>query len=132
MATQRSDRPIAPERELALLGGQTVTLRLDLYALRRFREATGVSVLTGGLESLNEELLGSLLWACAVRDAPDLELEDVEAGVPAAELLPLLEWIALSLAGSMPEPAEDGAEPAADPTPTRRPAKRRPTKAKNR
>lgn len=93
-------------------------LRLDLTAMEKFHELTGVNIITDGFtkETLTPKNVKAFLWCGLYQDSPDLTLEDVGHLVTLANIDVVSDAIvAMTQDGESPL-AESG--PSASSTPT--------------
>ena len=92
------------------------TLLFDFNALALFEEATGLSVLAGGMTVGSVRELRAFLWAGLRHEDPDLTLEDVGRMVHSGNMAALMAQITAALSLAMPKASEPEDEPVGEAT----------------
>ena len=60
------------------VNGKDVTLRLDLGAMKHFKELTGRNFFAIGKDEMDPEILGAMVYCFAVRGGSDITMDDVD------------------------------------------------------
>jgi len=60
------------------VNGKDVTFRLDLGAMKQFKEMTGKNFFAIGKDEMDPEMLGAMVYCFAVRGGSDITMEDVD------------------------------------------------------
>ena len=96
------------------------TLRCDLYAMRLFKEKTGISLLKGELrDNVAEDNVPELVWSFIVHEDKDLTIDDVAKMIHPGNLVDILSQVFGLIVDSLPaaeEEAEGGDDPLAETT----------------
>ena len=62
-----------------LINGKEATLRLDLGAMKKFKELTGKNFLAIGKEEMDPEMLAAMIYSFAIRGGSDITMDDVDS-----------------------------------------------------
>ena len=96
------------------------TLRCDRYAMRLFKDETGISLLKGELrDNVAEDNVPELVWSFIVHEDKDLTIDDVAKMIHPGNLLDVLEKVFGLIVDSLPaadEEVEEGDGPLAETT----------------
>ena len=60
------------------VNGKDVTLRLDLGAMKQFKELTGKNFFALGQDEMDPEMLGAMVYCFATRGGSDITMDDVD------------------------------------------------------
>ena len=60
------------------INGKDVTMRIDIGAMKQFKEKTGISFLKIGQNEIDEEMLSQMVLIFAQRGGSNITMEDVD------------------------------------------------------
>jgi len=62
-----------------IINNKEATLRLDLGAMKKFKELTGKNFLAIGKEEMDPDMLSAMIYSFAIRGGSDITMEDVDS-----------------------------------------------------
>lgn len=89
------------------LGGQDRELILNLGTMKHFKKLTGKSLIAGGLDNVDEEIIGAFLFSCLHRADKTITMDDVDNWVTPSELIKVSEKMGDLLKDFYPEADEE-------------------------